>query len=177
MQMLLDLDAFILLWIQENIRTPWLTVFFQNVTKLGNAGIFWIMISLILLLFTKTRSTGLMSMAALVLSFIINNLVLKNAVARIRPYETVEGLSRLIERQADLSFPSGHAASSFAVAVILYLQLPKKYGVPALILAALISFSRLYLGVHYPTDVLVGAVSGTLIAIAVHRCFTKRTTE
>ena len=86
----------------------------------------------------------------------------------------MEGLTRLIEKQSDYSFPSGHTAASFAAAVILFLQLPKKYGIPALILAVLISFSRLYLGVHYPTDVLAGAVSGTLIALAVHWIFEKK---
>ena len=101
-------------------------------------------------------------------------LFLKNVVARTRPYEVVEGLTRLIEKQSDYSFPSGHTAASFAAAVILFLQLPKKYGIPALILAVLISFSRLYLGVHYATDVLAGAVSGTLIALAVHWIFEKK---
>lgn len=115
-----------------------------------------------------------MCAASLVGSVVVNNLFLKNVVARTRPYEVVEGLTRLIEKQSDYSFPSGHTAASFAAAVILFLQLPKKYGIPALILAVLISFSRLYLGVHYPTDVLAGAVSGTLIALAVHWIFEKK---
>lgn len=115
-----------------------------------------------------------MCAASLVGSVVVNNLFLKNVVARTRPYEVVEGLTRLIEKQSDYSFPSGHTAASFAAAVILFLQLPKKYGIPALILAVLISFSRLYLGVHYPTDVLAGAVSGTLIALAVHWIFGKK---
>lgn len=169
MELLLNLDASILLWIQEHLRTPGLTVFFKQITRLGNAGIFWILLSICLLLFTKTRKTGGMAIVSLAISFVINNLFLKNVVARTRPYEVVEGLNRLIEKQVDYSFPSGHTASSFAVAMILYLELPKKYGIPLLILAVLISFSRLYLGVHYPSDVLAGAVSGILIALAVHR--------
>lgn len=174
---MLTLDASILLWIQENLRTPWLTVFFKQITRLGNAGIFWILLSVCLLFFTKTRKTGWLAGISLALSFVVNNLFLKNVVARTRPYEAVEGLNRLIEKQTDDSFPSGHTASSFAVAVILYLELPKKYGIPLLILAVLISFSRLYLGVHYPSDVLAGAVSGTLIALALQRGFSKKQGE
>lgn len=174
METLWNLDANILLWIQEHLRTPELTVFFKQITRLGNAGIFWILLSICLLFFAKTRNTGVMAIISLAISFVINNLFLKNIVARTRPYETVEGLGRLIEKQVDFSFPSGHTASSFAVAVVLYLELPKKYGIPLLILAVLISFSRLYLGVHYPSDVLIGAVSGTLIALVVHRAFVKK---
>lgn len=166
---LLYWDGRILLWIQEYLRTPGWTAFFKTVTRLGNAGIFWILLVLVLLICQKTRGTGIRAGISLALSFVINNLFLKNIVARTRPYEVVEGLHRLIEKQSDYSFPSGHTASSFAVAVILYLELPKKYGIPLLILAVLISFSRLYLGVHYPSDVLAGALSGTLVAVAVHR--------
>ena len=171
------MDASILLWIQENIRTPWLTVLFKAVTSLGNAGIFWILLSMGLIIYAKTRQTGIRAMTALVISFVINNLFLKNVIARTRPYEVIEGLTRLIEKPSDYSFPSGHTASSFVVAVVLYLELPKKYGVPALILAVFISVSRLYLGVHYPTDVLVGAITGSLIAVAVHKYFLRKNTE
>jgi len=174
MEWLFYLDASLLLWIQENLRVSWLTPFFKQITKLGNVGWFWIFLTVILLLIPKQRRTGAMCAASLVGSVVVNNLFLKNVVARTRPYEVVEGLTRLIEKQSDYSFPSGHTAASFAAAVILFLQLPKKYGIPALILAVLISFSRLYLGVHYPTDVLAGAVSGTLIALAVHWIFEKK---
>ena len=92
--------------------------------------------------------------AYLILTFIIDNIILKNLVGRIRPYEVVRGVHYLIERQNDFSFPSGHTGSSFAVAVIYFLKLPRKYGILALMLAVHIGFSRLYLGVHYPTDVL-----------------------
>ena len=113
MECLFNLDASILLWIQENIRTPWLTVFFKAVTSLGNAGIFWILLSMGLIIYAKTRQTGIRAMTALVISFVINNLFLKNVIARTRPYEVIEGLTRLIEKPSDYSFPSGHTASSF----------------------------------------------------------------
>ena len=107
-------------------------------------------------------------------SLLLNNLLLKNLVARIRPYETVEGLSRIIEAQVDLSFPSGHAGSSFAAAAAIYLSCPRRIGIPALVLAALISLSRLYVGVHYPTDVICGALIGTAVAIVICRTYQRR---
>lgn len=100
------------------------------------------------------------SLMALVVSLLINNVLLKNLVGRVRPYDLLEGLTPLIGRQWDPSFPSGHTGSSFAAAWVLYRELPKRFGVPALILAGLIGLSRLYVGVHYPTDVLFGVISG-----------------
>lgn len=104
--------------------------------------------------------------AALLGTLIINNIILKNLVARTRPYEVIEGLTYLVKKPTDLSFPSGHAGCAFAAACIMFRRLPRKYGVPALILAILISFSRLYVGVHYPSDVLFGVISGISISYA-----------
>ena len=99
-------------------------------------------------------------LAALLLSLLINNIILKNLVARTRPYEMVEGLVPLIGRPRDYSFPSGHTGSSFASAWVLFRKLPAGYGISALVLAGLIGISRLYVGVHYPTDVLFGVLGG-----------------
>jgi len=159
----------ILLWIQENLRCDVLTVFFRFITSLGDNGMIWIILTIVLLVVTKYRKVGVMSAAALICSLIINNLLLKNIVARIRPYEVVEGLQRLLPAQPDYSFPSGHTGSSFAVAVIFFMYLPKKYGIPAMVLAVLIAFSRLYLGIHYVSDVLGGAFIGTVIAFCIRR--------
>ncbi len=98
-------------------------------------------------------------------------------VGRIRPYDTIEGLVPLIGKPRDYSFPSGHTGSSFAAAWVLYRRLPKRLGIPALALAGLIGISRLYLGVHYPTDVLFGVLSGIgsgCIAIAIVSALTGR---
>lgn len=164
-----QLDGEILLWIQENLRKEFLSPVVKFITHLGDAGWFWIVLALVLVLIPKTRRIGIATASSLLGSYIINNLILKNLVARTRPYEVVEGLHRIIEAQSDLSFPSGHTGSSFAAAVTIFLLCPRKYGVPAMILAVLISLSRLYVGVHYPTDVLCGAVTGTVIAILVCR--------
>ncbi len=162
MESLLHMDGQILLFLQEAVRNPILDPVMKVVTTLGNAGILWIVLTLLLLIFPKTRRIGWMSACALLFSLLINNILLKNLVARTRPYYVVEGLIPLIKKPAEFSFPSGHAGSSFASACVLYRRLPKKFGVPILILAILISFSRLYVGVHYPSDVLAGALTGLL---------------
>ena len=163
------IDGQILLWIQDNVRNDVLTPIFKFITSLGNSGWFWIAVTILCLFFAKTRKAGFLSAIALIGSLLINNLILKNLIARTRPYEVVDGLTRIIEAQPDFSFPSGHAGASFAAAVIFFIYLPKKFGVPALILAFLISLSRLYVGVHYPTDVLAGALISTTIAICIWR--------
>lgn len=162
---LIYLDGSILIYIQEYIRNPLLTPIFRFITSLGNSGWIWILITVILLLSKKMRKAGIVTLTALLLSVIIDNIILKNAVGRIRPYEVIDGLQILISRPIDFSFPSGHTGSSFAAAVVLFQMLPKKYGIPALVLAAAIGFSRLYVGVHYPSDVFCGIMIGTMIAI------------
>lgn len=171
---LIQLDGNILLWIQDNIRNDFLTPIMRFITGLGNAGIIWIAIALFCLYFKKTRNVGMLVILSLIGSLVINNIIIKNLVARIRPYEVIEGLEILIQKPVEFSFPSGHAASSFAAGVILFLSCPKKYGVPALILAFLIGISRLYVGVHYPTDVLGGMITGTLIAICIWKVYQKK---
>lgn len=159
-----SIDAQLLLWLHEALRTPMLTVFFKFITTLGDGGMIWIILSLGLTIPKKTRKIGIMGICALLGSLLINNMLLKNLVARARPFDTWEYIVPLIARPSGLSFPSGHTASSFACASVLFRKLPKKYGVPAIVLAVLIAFSRLYLGVHYPGDVLAGVVSGVLIS-------------
>ncbi|CUX28708.1 phosphatase PAP2 family protein [Clostridium sp. C105KSO13] len=163
------MDGNILLFIQEHIRQDWMTPFWVFITSLGNEGWFWLMVSALLLFPKRTRKIGITALLAMAVGFLITNLVLKNVVARVRPYETVEGLKLLIARQRDFSFPSGHACASFAAASVYFLRLPQKWGIPAVVLAALIAFSRLYVGVHYPTDVLAGAAIGILAAWAALR--------
>ncbi|MDD5948279.1 MAG: phosphatase PAP2 family protein [Lachnospiraceae bacterium] len=165
MEWITNIDGQILLWIQEFVRNGILTPVMTGITHLGDAGRIWILLTLGLLIVPRTRKVGLMCACALLGSLLINNMILKNWVARVRPYEVVEGLKLLIERQHDWSFPSGHTASSFAAAVVMFRNLPKWFGIPALVLAVAISLSRLYVGVHYPTDVLFGLLSGTAIAI------------
>lgn len=153
-------DISILLAIQEHIRIPWLTPIVVFITSLGNAGIFWVAVSFLLLIPKRTRRIGCISFLALFGSLLINNLLLKNLVERIRPYDACSTLIPLVAKPLDYSFPSGHTGSSFASAYVLFCHLPKKAGILALILAACIGLSRLYVGVHYPSDVFVGMLTG-----------------
>ncbi len=162
------MEGSILLWIQENLRSEAVTPVMEFITHLGDTAFIWIAMAAVFFAFKRTRTTGILVLTALLGSLLINNLILKNLIARVRPYEAVEGLTLLIERQPDWSFPSGHSASSFAAAAVIWLN-HRRIGWTALVLAAMIAFSRLYVGVHYPTDVICGAVSGLLIGLAVCR--------
>ena len=162
-------DGQFLLFLQDNVRNDILTPIMKLITHLGDKGIFWILLAIILCFPKKTRPLGIMAGIALVMSVLINNAIIKNLVARPRPYlpETVggQGLKLLIEEQSDWSFPSGHSGASFAAAVVFLCKGPKKLGIPSIIMAFLIAFSRLYVGVHYPTDVIAGVITGTFCAI------------
>ncbi len=158
-------DGQFLIWLQENVRSDFLTPIMKLITHLGDKGLFWILTAFVLLIFKKTRPLGIMAGMALVFSVLINNVMIKPNVGRIRPYEVVDGLKLLIEKQHDPSFPSGHSGASLAAAVVYLVKGPKKIGIPAIILALLIAFSRLYVGVHYPTDVIAGIITGTCCAI------------
>ena len=169
-------DLPILEWIQENVANGFLDFLMPIITIFGDAGIFWIACAAVMLIFPKTRKTGLAMGVALVMGLLVCNICLKPLVARMRPlvYE-VEILGNsaadllhsgqlLVGKPSDFSFPSGHTIASFEAAGVLMLN-NKKLGIPALVLAILIAFSRMYLFVHYPTDVLVSVVLGTLFAI------------
>ena len=163
-----NFDLPILEWIQANLQCGFLDFIMPIITLFGEGGIFWIAWAVILLIIPKTRKIGISMIIALLLGLLVCNITLKPLVARIRPYDLQEQdfgiyINLLIERQHDFSFPSGHTIASFEAAVVL-LKYSKKMGIPALILAILVSFSRLYLYVHYPTDVLVSVVLGTAFA-------------
>ena len=166
-----NIDGSMLIKFQHLVIHDALTPVVRVFTHMGNTGAMWIVIALILMLFKKTRKYGLLALVALGLTYLLNNLLIKNLVDRTRPYETFDKVRLLIEKQDDASFPSGHSASSFAVAMSIYLYFPKKYGIPALLLAVLMVLSRLYVGVHYPSDVLCGAVIGSLMAYLVYRIY------
>ena len=163
------LDENILLFIQQYVRDDFLTPFMKIITTLGNAGFVWIVLAILLLAVKKYRRLGISCFYALFLSLFINNIFLKNFVRRSRPFDVISQLVPLIAKPTDYSFPSGHTACSFAVGFLLFRKLPKKYGIPVLLLAVLISFSRLYVGVHYPTDVLAGMISGICISFLAEK--------
>ena len=174
LETLTQIEEIILLWVQENVRNPIANKFFTFITKLGDAGFIWIIISLILLCKKKTRKLGAMCLTALVCSVFVNNLILKNVITRVRPFNHNEELLPIIDKPTDYSFPSGHTASSFSVGFLLYRYLKKPYGIVTMVLAVLIAFSRLYLGVHYPSDILCGMISGIFMAFLGEKIVDKR---
>lgn len=163
-----DIDISILLFIQEHIRKEWLTVIMKAITFLGDLGWFWILLGILLVFPKKTRNIGFVVLFSLLIDILVNNVALKNIIARTRPYDFTDAIIPLIPKPHDFSFPSGHTAASFASAFVCYRMAPKKYGIAALVLAALIGLSRLYLGVHYPSDVIGGFFVGLLSSIAAY---------
>ena len=155
----------ILDFIKEHLSCDFLDFLMPIITKLGDGGVFWISVAVVLLITKKYRKVGAMMGVALVLGLIFGNGVLKNVVGRIRPYDLNENMKDmlLIEALSDKSFPSGHTLASFESAVVLLIN-DKRLGIPAIVLASLIAFSRLYLYVHYPTDVLASIILGTAFA-------------
>jgi undecaprenyl-diphosphatase len=152
----------ILDWIGRNLQNSFFDGIMPWVSFLGNVGWFWILLALLLLLNKPTRKAGLTMALALVFSLLLANIVLKPLTARIRPFDVNTAVRLLIDAPHDFSFPSGHTQASFAAAAALF-HYYKKAGIGALILAALIAFSRLYLYVHYPSDVLAALLFGILL--------------
>ena len=165
-------DLPILDWIAANLWCPILDTVMPIITMLGDAGIFWIAVSVILMFTKKFRKTGFAMAFALAMGLLVCNIILKPAVARIRPYDfQLEHFGKEIQLLAgamhDFSFPSGHTIASFEACTALMLG-NKKLGIPATLLAILIAFSRLYLYVHYPTDVIASIILGTIFGIIGH---------
>ena len=157
----MNIELKILDWFQT-LHTPVLDKFMTSVTKLGNAGIFWIILTVLFLLIPKMRKTGVVMAAALIIDLLLCNVLLKNLVARTRPYDVNIGIQLLVAKLRDYSFPSGHTAASFASVTALYLSGERRIWIIALVISCLIAVSRLYLYVHYPTDVLGGIIFGCL---------------
>jgi len=160
---IISLDIEILKYLQTLTGNPLIDGFMVFMSKCGDNGILWIMISLLLLTSKKYRKAGIMALAALVLSTLIGELILKHFFERQRPFVDHEIFKALVETTSVYSFPSGHAASSFAVAGSLAWFF-KKISPLLLAVAALISFSRIYLFVHYPSDIVAGMILGLVCA-------------
>lgn len=161
-------DLPILDWIQANLQSGFMDKFMPFITMFGDDGIFWIAWAVLLLFFPKTRKIGLGMGFALIMGLLVCNVTLKPLIERPRPYDFQQEqfgimIQLLTERMHDFSFPSGHTIASFEAATVL-LKNSKKMGIPAMILAVLIAFSRLYLYVHYPTDVIFSVFAGILFA-------------
>lgn len=157
----MEIETGILDWIQ-NIRTPLGDVLMPFISRLGDAGTIWILLAVILLLIPKTRKSGAILAAALCVDIVLCNGILKHLFRRIRPCDINTSVQLLITRPNDFSFPSGHTAAAFAAVTALDAADEKKLWKPALVLAIFMAFSRLYLYVHYPTDILGGIITGVV---------------
>ena len=193
------LDGNLLIGLQEKLQAEWLTPIMKLVTLLGEAGVFWIGVCLILLIFHKTRRLGIICSLSLAFAFLCCNIVIKPLVDRMRPWEIFAAVVPLLPDPGDASFPSGHTTASAAPAwamfiastpmnpdirdkrKVTYLDVPclgwkgagadvrtiHRLSICAVILAALIGFSRLYLGMHFPTDVICGYLLGMICSMIV----------
>ena len=153
-----DWELNLLYWFQS-IHNSVLDFIVPKITFLGNAGWFWMLIVLLLLVLPYNRKMGVQAFISLLMTFILCNLILKPGLMRCRPCWLHPEIELLTKLPHDFSFPSGHSNASFAVATAI-LTRNKKIGIPAIILAAAIAISRLYLFVHWPTDVLAGTIIG-----------------
>ena len=164
MEKLLEWDGQVLLWLKDIFAHPVLDKIMVFVSRMGDKGFCWIAVGLLfLLLGWKERRwfrRGMLVLSALLADVLLCNVLLKPLVNRTRPYEVL-GYDLIVPQMHDPSFPSGHTAASFAAATALY-AIDPGWGRAAYVFAVLMGFSRLYLGVHFPLDVLAGAVVGTL---------------
>lgn len=163
-----SVDIAILDWIQKFLSCDFLDALFKIVTRLGDKGFIWVLIAVLMLFFKKYRRYGVVLILALLLELIVCNGILKNTFARERPFNFVGGFDLLIPEPGEFSFPSGHTMSSAVAATVLTMT-NKKFGYFAVPLAFLIAFSRLYLYVHYPSDVIAAAIFGFLLGFAVFK--------
>lgn len=168
----------ILNFIQQHLRSELMDKVMVTITHLGDAGVIWIILTLVLLLIPKTRKIGVVLAVALVFDLILCNFIVKPFVARTRPYDINTSIELLIGRQVDYSFPSGHTAAGITCAVALYFMRQKWLWKMTLFLSILIGFSRMYLYVHFPTDIIggiiIGMICGTLGYITARQITKKK---
>lgn len=165
-EMITQLDFSILYRIRDTLRCGFLDFLMPRITALGNAGLIWLLSACILLLLPKYRRTGIFLLAGLAVGVLVGNVILKPLIARPRPCWIDPTVQLLISVPKDYSFPSGHTLSSVIAATVLT-GADRRFGAVAIPLAVLIAFSRLYLFVHYPTDILAAVILGVGIGLAI----------
>jgi undecaprenyl-diphosphatase len=164
-------DKDTLRFVQKNLRGENVSAVLSSVTRLGDLGVAWLIPAGIMLTDKKYRRRGTELLVCFGVCVALNNLVLKNFADRTRPFEAISNLDVLVKKPRDYSFPSGHAAGAFAAAYAIARGYGKRLGIPAYALASAISLTRVGVGVHYPSDVAIGAGAGTLISAATLKGF------
>ena len=156
---------FDILYAIQNIRTNFLDKVFVTITSIpGNYGQMWIVLGIILLIFKKTRKCGTTIVLSYLMVYGLGQYVLKDLIARPRPCHIDQTIELLISRPSSYSCPSTHSGWAFAASISVFLY-NKKAGIPLIIFALLVAFSRLYLFVHFPSDVLLGIALGITFAV------------
>lgn len=174
MEVLQALDDSTVLWVQNHISGGFLDGIMIGISRLGNGGVLWITIGIMILLLgikrkSNWREWGFLLLLSLGVTAVLSNLIVKPAVGRLRPFEQL-AFPIIISHPLDFSFPSGHTSAAFAAAWVCY-AMNRKWGIAMLIFAVVMAFSRLYLGVHYPSDLLVGAALGTTVSLLILKCW------
>lgn len=164
-------DAWVIQMLHDHVGSDFLDKFFVVITRLGDYGLIWILLAILLMMKKKYRSLGIMVILVLILDVVVVSGLLKTLFNRPRPYMAMN-LPILIDPPYGSSFPSGHSSSSISVAAMTYLNRLKGWQA-ILVLALFIVFSRVYLLVHYPSDVMVGALVGIVNALVVYRLWAK----
>lgn len=159
-------DLSVVRFIREYVACPFLDFLMPLITYIGEKGILSLALAFALIVINKgkSRKTGIVMLIAISCGFLLGNLTLKPLVMRQRPC-WIDDVALLIKNPHDYSFPSGHTLCCFETAVPIFMCMSKKWGTVAIAIACLVAFSRLYLYVHFPTDIIAGAVLGTLFAI------------
>ena len=161
-----QLDEQALVWIAEHVRCAVLDPLMKVYTQMGNTGMLFIALGALLLLFKPTRRAGVSALCAMLIGLVVVNFTIKPLVARARPWLVIENFVNLVPEHDPNSFPSGHTNAAFAFALAVCMSAPKKWmKVSAVCAAAVMGLSRLYVGVHFPSDVLAGAVIGSLCGL------------
>ena len=193
-------DGNLLIGIQDALNADWLTPIMKVITFFGEGGFFWIALCLLMMIFKKTRRLGIICSLSLLLTYICCNLIVKPAVDRARPWETFSAVKPFLPHPGDASFPSGHTANAIGPAWGMFMatlpfrtdkgrsydlvpclgwkgqgadpRLMHRLSIALVVLAVLIGVSRLYLGMHYPSDVVCGFLLGMICATVVYTVFT-----
>ncbi|MGE5628096.1 MAG: phosphatase PAP2 family protein [Solirubrobacterales bacterium] len=163
-------DLNLLMHIHDLTHNNVFNIIMPYISTAGNNGIVWIVLSLLLLINRKYRYVGILCIAALLLTAISGEGIIKNIIQRPRPFNVIPNVQLLIAKPHSWSFPSGHTASSFTAFWVIFREL-KAFAAPVFIMAAAIAFSRMYLLVHYPSDIAGGIILGIICAELVIRMY------
>lgn len=162
------IDFSILYWIQDNLRNSFMDFVMPLFSNLQDGGLIWISIAVVMLFFKRTRYCGIAVLFAMGIDTLITEYGIKNIVCRVRPCNLVDDVNMLVKKPTSYSFPSNHSASAFAGAVAVMLTIKKKaWTIPAFVFSGIISFSRMYVFVHFPSDVFAGILLGSTVSVLV----------